>query len=241
MDAWQSEHREEQREKRQAHYATTRDEQCRKRRDDRLANIEAVRAKERASYHANHEHNLEVRRRWASKHRAEHAAKQREYYAANRDRCRADMKRYAEEHREQLSAYHAEYRDQNRESIREENRRQYAAKAEERRAYANRYRENHPDWKRASNNRRKALQRNAPINDFTAEQWTAMKAAYGHRCAYCGVQPEKLTMDHIVPLARRGSHTESNIVPACLPCNMRKKTGPAPARIITPLPQTEAA
>jgi 5-methylcytosine-specific restriction endonuclease McrA len=44
-------------------------------------------------------------------------------------------------------------------------------------------------------------------------------------CHYCRrrIPPRELTMDHIVPLARGGSSTRSNVVPCCKDCNSRKK------------------
>jgi 5-methylcytosine-specific restriction endonuclease McrA len=44
-------------------------------------------------------------------------------------------------------------------------------------------------------------------------------------CHYCGNKfaAKELTMDHIVPLARGGTSTPGNIVPACRPCNRDKK------------------
>ena len=44
-------------------------------------------------------------------------------------------------------------------------------------------------------------------------------------CRYCGrqFQPDQLSMDHIVPLARGGKSTKGNIVPACVQCNRRKQ------------------
>jgi 5-methylcytosine-specific restriction enzyme A len=44
-------------------------------------------------------------------------------------------------------------------------------------------------------------------------------------CHYCGkkFQPRELTMDHVIPLARGGTSTEGNIVPACRDCNRDKK------------------
>jgi len=35
--------------------------------------------------------------------------------------------------------------------------------------------------------------------------------------------PKALTMDHIVPIARGGRSTKSNVVPACKTCNNAKK------------------
>ncbi len=45
------------------------------------------------------------------------------------------------------------------------------------------------------------------------------------RCYYCGSRTPaaELTMDHIVPVARGGKSTKGNVVPACKPCNNKKK------------------
>jgi 5-methylcytosine-specific restriction endonuclease McrA len=72
--------------------------------------------------------------------------------------------------------------------------------------------------------RRRARKASAPVNDLTAAQWKEIKARFGHRCAYCGVKPKTLTQDHITPLSQGGSHTASNIVPACITCNAKKGT-----------------
>lgn len=44
-------------------------------------------------------------------------------------------------------------------------------------------------------------------------------------CHYCEqkFKPQDLTMDHIVPLARGGTSTLGNLVPACKTCNQTKK------------------
>src|SRR3979409_907350 len=44
-------------------------------------------------------------------------------------------------------------------------------------------------------------------------------------CHYCGRKfpPARRTMDHVVPLARGGSTTPGNTVPACKECNRDKK------------------
>lgn len=61
------------------------------------------------------------------------------------------------------------------------------------------------------------------INDLSAAQWAWLLDAYGHRCAYCGEPCAALTPDHVVPLARGGHNTLSNVAPACLGCNTRKQ------------------
>ena len=42
------------------------------------------------------------------------------------------------------------------------------------------------------------------------------------RCQYCGRGHQDLTLDHVVPRRRGGTHVWENIVTACQPCNHRK-------------------
>jgi hypothetical protein len=71
--------------------------------------------------------------------------------------------------------------------------------------------------------RRRAARISAALHDFTDEQWELVKAHFHYRCAYCGDKPKRLTQDHIIPLSKGGNHTMSNIVPACLSCNSKKR------------------
>lgn len=70
---------------------------------------------------------------------------------------------------------------------------------------------------------------------LTVAQWNDRLAAFGGACAYCGVrdgsvrQPwndprltVRLTVDHVVPRSRGGTHDLDNIVPACPACNCEK-------------------
>jgi 5-methylcytosine-specific restriction endonuclease McrA len=41
-------------------------------------------------------------------------------------------------------------------------------------------------------------------------------------CQYCGKAMRSLTLDHVVPRVRGGTHTWENVVTACVPCNHRK-------------------
>ena len=44
----------------------------------------------------------------------------------------------------------------------------------------------------------------------------------GYACQYCGRQSNDLTLDHVVPRHRGGTHTWDNLVTACKTCNHRK-------------------
>ncbi|NET53326.1 MAG: HNH endonuclease [Merismopedia sp. SIO2A8] len=58
-------------------------------------------------------------------------------------------------------------------------------------------------WKVPPVNRREVLRRDA------------------HTCQYCGSK-KKLTLDHVLPRSRGGTHTWDNVVTACDPCNSFK-------------------
>ena len=44
----------------------------------------------------------------------------------------------------------------------------------------------------------------------------------GFTCQYCGNETRELTLDHIKPRSRGGTHVWENVVSACIPCNHRK-------------------
>lgn len=149
------------------------------------------------------------------------------WYRANTEASKAYQAAYRAPRRAIAQRRSAEWRAANPERVLAGNRRWYAEHADQVREYRRRYRVANRDKIRALNNRRKATQRGVEVNDLTAEQWTDIKAAFDQRCAYCGKR-RRLTMDHVVPLAKGGHHTAANIVPACQPCNSRKNAGPAP-------------
>lgn len=92
-----------------------------------------------------------------------------------------------------------------------------AARRESQRAYSRT--EAYRIVQRSAKARRRAAER---VGTITVAEWTALVARFQSACAYCGAQNVKLTMDHVVPLARGGAHSLSNVVPACRPCNSAK-------------------
>lgn len=64
--------------------------------------------------------------------------------------------------------------------------------------------------------------REAAEGNLTASEWLEILRQHKHRCYYCKRKMQNLTMDHVIPLSKGGSHTKENIVPACRSCNSRK-------------------
>jgi len=81
-----------------------------------------------------------------------------------------------------------------------------------------------PDRLREYNTERLARLNNCVMNDFTKDDWHWLLALFKYRCFYCLRPSNALEIDHIKPLLNGGSHTLSNIVPACRSCNAQKRT-----------------
>jgi hypothetical protein len=85
------------------------------------------------------------------------------------------------------------------------------------------------DWARrhpeeiSEKNRRRYARSRGVTPELTVGEWSALLAAYGLRCAYCRkALGSRVTLDHMIPLSRGGTHSLDNIVPACLTCNSSK-------------------
>jgi 5-methylcytosine-specific restriction endonuclease McrA len=75
--------------------------------------------------------------------------------------------------------------------------------------------------RRARAARRRKRRVDAVVNDLTAEQWTAIRAAW-NGCAYCGANDVPLQRDCVMAISRGGRYTVDNVVPACAACNASK-------------------
>ena len=60
------------------------------------------------------------------------------------------------------------------------------------------------------------------IGSHSLHDWERLRARYGNKCAYCGIRPGA-ERDHVIPLARGGTHFIGNILPVCRGCNSSKK------------------
>jgi len=171
----------------------------------RKQNHAALLARSRKLYNDNSLKRKEQAKKYRVKRKNKTTEYNKMYYAANREKERIRHKAYRNANKEKIQLYYSDYRRINKEPI------------------------------AVRNEKRRAQKLASPINDFTSAQWLKMQHVFGHRCAYCGKRYRgKLTQDHITPLSKGGSHTASNIVPACRSCNSRKNSGPV-LKAIQPL------
>lgn len=172
----------------------------------------AVVIREQQSRHAQaHPERIKANRdRWRHKN----PGKDAQYYKKNAARIKARSREWYRANRARaLDRFKAAYRS-NPERWREAGRKWRAENHERHLAHCNRA------W-----HKRRALLRNGKSRGVSHDEWQAILAAHGHRCAYCGVSG-RLTRDHVVPISRGGLDEPRNVVPACRACNYSKHATP---------------
>lgn len=69
--------------------------------------------------------------------------------------------------------------------------------------------------------RRRARLLQVEMEKYTPTQIIARFADFENKCAYCE-SVEKLSIDHFIPISKKGADCLFNIVPACIKCNSSK-------------------
>lgn len=80
-------------------------------------------------------------------------------------------------------------------------------------------------YSREKSKRRKAVLKERTAVQVKPKQLLARFAEFGHCCAYCG-HPGDMQMEHVMPIAKGGTHALGNLIPACSDCNYNKSTKP---------------
>lgn len=150
-------------------------------------------------------------------------AASRKWRRENPDRVRQLNDEYYWLHHEERKAYHRAYRQQHLEHMRALGRAYRRVNSEYFRRYSREWSRRNPEKRAARDNLRRAIKKGIR-GSFTAQEWADLKKKYNYTCLRCGKQePDiKLTVDHVVPVSRRGSNTIDNIQPLCGRCNTAK-------------------
>lgn len=74
--------------------------------------------------------------------------------------------------------------------------------------------------------RRRARVKGAPGRGISAAEWRDIRAAALGVCPYCGNRSPRLSLEHIVPIARGGAHDPENVIAVCGSCNRSKRDTP---------------
>jgi 5-methylcytosine-specific restriction endonuclease McrA len=185
---------------------------------------EAVKARKREENRRRREADPDYDKRIADAYRSRHP-----------DRVRASAKKQYKKNREARLAKNKEWHKANPEYEKERNRRrneanpnrhaeQYAAKKETMKARAAAWRKENPKRAREILNKSEHKRRSKKAEcteHYTLGELRELFEKCGNRCAYCK-KKKKLTVDHIVPLAKGGANSIRNIQFLCKPCNSSK-------------------
>ena len=185
---------------------------------------EAVCARQKA----NPEKFNEYQREYARLNAERKAAATRVWREANPERQKAACLAWRKANPERERAQKRAYRAANREKIAAWFRERYLAHAEEAAAYNRVYRaanrERVRQWGRQGAAVRKARKAGAVVGKA---DYRAILVEHGMVCHICGEDIQTvadLHFDHVIPLAKGGSHSPDNISPAHALCNQRKGT-----------------
>jgi 5-methylcytosine-specific restriction endonuclease McrA len=138
------------------------------------------------------------------------AKKQADYYARSSETARQASRQWKADNKERNQAGWQVW---------------YEANKGKRSEYGRLYATANPDVMLEKQRKRRARKLDAN-GSFTEAQFQEKLAQHGSRCFYCGkpLGQGDVTRDHYIPLARGGSDSIENIVPACMSCNCRKRT-----------------
>jgi len=138
------------------------------------------------------------------------------YRETNKEKAKVEWKKYYEKNKLQLCQSHREHHKNNPQVRKEYN------QTQRRKDIAKTYRKSERGRvsERNMKHKRRTLTKQG---DVTTEQLLTLKNT-AKTCFYCDCDLTivKAHIDHLVPLARGGEHTISNLVMACATCNTRK-------------------
>jgi 5-methylcytosine-specific restriction endonuclease McrA len=141
------------------------------------------------------------------------------WYAENKERVFEATKRYVEKHPEQKGNSLKHY-------YRNKEKRLAEAKAWQKSNWqkvleiGRRWSKNNPEKVLEKSRTRRALKRGSG-GTITKAEWHQLLEKAGYKCMRCGSK-ERLTLDHVVPLAVGGKHEINNAQVLCQSCNSSK-------------------
>jgi len=151
-------------------------------------------------------------------------AKQAAYYLEHAEEAKQYAKEWRAANPDKTRKYHQEYAEANKEAekIRHREKSQkerdfFPEKVKERDA---RWRAANPDKVAQKNHLRRIQTKGSSAFRVLDSE---LKRILGTPCAMCG-SLDKLSLDHIIPLARGGRHSVGNLQSLCKPCNSSKGT-----------------
>lgn len=171
----------------------------------------------------------ERRRRWEAENRERIAAVRKKWRDANRDKIAAQAKRYRERHPDRVAAREARrrgkrnaYYEANMDRLLAQHREWAKRNPDVVRKLSREWMAAHPEVNADIASRRRARMRGVPTEKIDRRVVFEREHGICHLCSQ-PVPFETFTIDHVIPIARGGSHTYENVKVAHKSCNSRKR------------------
>jgi hypothetical protein len=238
------------------HYHQSRCVTCKKNRDAEYRKKNQEKSKEyQAEYREKNREKLkEYSRSYREANRDKLTAQKQERYQLNKDVVLEKCKEYRNANKEKIAQrqkrYHQSLSPEQKEKLREQERQKYHKNIEKERERSRQYRKNNPEKRAATqrnyrhsnrgirnlDNELRRLRLNQQSDDSVTPSFLRDLFASSKRCLYCGVEMvdssqlgERVrvkTLDHLIPIALNGLHTQYNVVVCCYSCNIKKGSKP---------------
>lgn len=167
--------------------------------------------------------DLECARRYRESHREELRFAAKVYYYKNKEKKLAYGRKYREKNKDRCLEWQRLWREQHPEYVAPNKRKKSTYEARDKaRKYLKTKTDKYLLRARLKKHKRDAIKRGVNDGTVTADSWYEIQKKHGFKCHYCQTDKKTLTLDHVIPLARGGKHTISNIVPCCPSCNSSK-------------------
>ena len=149
------------------------------------------------------------------------------YYEKNKEKIQRYAKEWGIKNRKKIAERSKEWKKNNPEKIRFSNikgHKKYKKKYPERKRLSDhKYRISKLGKKSHNNIMKKRYAINKNLNfEFTGKDWERCLKYFENKCAYCGKNLEKVTLDHFIPIMKNGEYSRWNLIPSCKPCNSSK-------------------
>ena len=143
-----------------------------------------------------------------------------ETYFANPEPAKQRSKDWRKNNPEWNKANNKSWRENNKEYVAQKNAEWRTNNLEQHRNNSKQWAKENPEKRKANNyKRRSCISENGKFEITKKEIVTIYKS----ECVYCGSN-QKITLDHVIPIKRGGTHSLGNLVPACQSCNSSKGT-----------------
>ena len=142
----------------------------------------------------------------------------KKYRDANPEKVKATQRASRNKNKDKVKLTKKLWRETNRDKVNAQKRARRAANADRYRELARAVYSANKESALNSAARRQAIKKQASVYSVTAEDLASIRK---QPCLYCG-SSELIEIDHVIPLARGGSHSVGNLAPACRSCNRTK-------------------